>query len=233
MTEAELLALKEEIKQEIKAEFKTGKKDKKKKGKLKEKEAEDENEIHDLFYTKSEPRKAFATFMRNQNKFYVNSFNIIDRKAAIMIRVNSTIISAIVVFFDYVQNIQYGTFIAVIMVLFSFFSMLFAINASRPQVFSLSKYYKTKVVKKYPEKEKNLFLLGMHHRVSLEEYEEAYDKLVKSQELQIGNQIRTMYAFEKQIFLSFNQIEIAYWSFMIGFSIVVAAFIIGALGGII
>ncbi|MEN0004687.1 MAG: Pycsar system effector family protein [Bacteroidota bacterium] len=231
MTEEELAAFKEELKREIKAEIKPGK-HKKKKKKSKEEE-EEEEEMHGLYYTKSEPRKSFATYMRNQNKFYVNSFNVIDRKAAIMIRVNSTIISAIVVFFEYVQSIQYGTFIAVIMVFFSFISMIYAINASRPAVFTMSKYYKSKVEHKYPQKENNLFIIGMYPKISLEEYEAAYDKLVRNQELQIGNQIRTMYVFEKQVYHAFHQIEIAYWAFMIGFSIVVFAFVFGIFNGIV
>jgi len=234
MTETELIAFKETIKQEVKAEIKAEKKGKKKKGKDKAEiiTGAIEGEVQGLYYTKREPRKAFSTFMRNQNKFYVNSFNVIDRKAAIMIRVNSTIISAIVLFFQYVQDIQYGTFIGLVMVFFSFVSMMAAIDASRPHVFSLFKRFKTKIAEKHPNLEQHLFAVGMHHKTSIEDYEEAYNKIVNSQELQIGNQIRAMFGFEKQTHHSFHQIELAYIAFMIGFSIVVLTFIIGVVQGL-
>ena len=53
----------------------------------------EQKEDYKLYKTDKEPRKAFATYMRNQNKMYVNSFNMIDRKAAKMVRLNATIIS--------------------------------------------------------------------------------------------------------------------------------------------
>ncbi len=189
------------------------------------KEKHSEEVISGLYYTKKEPRKSFATFMRNQNKVYVNSFNMIDRKAAIMIRVNAAIISAIVIFFDTVQHLRFGNFIGVIMVICSFVSLMFAINASRPHVFDLFSRFRRKVGSKHPNLEENIFGVGMFDQVTLEEYEAAYDKLVQSQELQIGNQIRTMYIFERQIKNAFLQIEIAYAAFMIGFGLVVIAFI--------
>ncbi|MEM6686802.1 MAG: Pycsar system effector family protein [Bacteroidota bacterium] len=182
-----------------------------------------------LFYTKKEPRKTFQTFMRNQNKLYVNSFNVIDRKAAIMIRVNSTIVSGVVVFFEYIKNIEYGKFIGIALVVFSFVSLLFALNASRPNAFAMVKRFRKKVLSKYPETEKNIFLLGIYEHITLDDYEKAYHKLLTNQELQVGNQIRTMYLFEKQIKSAYQSIEIAYGSFIIGFVLVVLCFIVGNL----
>ncbi|MEM6719360.1 MAG: Pycsar system effector family protein [Bacteroidota bacterium] len=182
-----------------------------------------------LFYTKKEPRKTFQTFMRNQNKLYVNSFNVIDRKAAIMIRVNSTIVSGVVVFFEYIKNIEYGKFIGIALVVFSFVSLLFALNASRPNAFAMVKRFRKKVLSKYPETEKNIFLLGIYEHITLDDYEKAYHKLLTNQELQVGNQIRTMYLFEKQIKSAYQSIEIAYGAFIIGFVLVVLCFIVGNL----
>ncbi len=182
------------------------------------------------YNTKKEPRKSLSVFLRNQNKMYVNSFNMIDRKAAIMIRVNATIISGIVIFFEHVKNIQFGTFIGVTLIAFCFVSLMFAINASRPHTFSLLKHYKNKIEYKYPNLEQNIFGIGLFDKASsLQEYEEAFNKLVSSQELQVGNQVRTMYIFEKLIKRAFKQIEVAYTAFMIGFTIVVITFIIASL----
>lgn len=186
-------------------------------------------DTHGMFYTKKEPRKSFSTYMRNQNKLYVNSLNVIDRKAAIMIRVNATIISGIVIFFEHIQGIPQGLTIGLVMVIASFISLLTALSASRPNTFSVMKRHKNTIFKKYPNIEENIFLVGLYDNISLQEYEAAYDKLIKSQELQVGNQIRTMYLFERQLKRAFILIEIAYGSFIIGFIIVVLTFIISNL----
>jgi len=228
-------ALKEQIKKEILEELQQAKQSKKEAKEQKKKEKKEQKEkteltekvqeSHGLYYTKSEPRKSFSTFMRNQNKFYLNSFNIIDRKAAIMIRVNATIISGIVILFQYMQNIPYGTYIALVMVVSSFISLMFAINASRPHFYSLGKRFRSMVASKHQNLEELIYGVGMFDQVSIEEYEAAYNKLLNSQELQIGNQVRTIYLFEKQIKNAFRHIEIAYDAFMVGFGLVVLAFI--------
>jgi hypothetical protein len=151
---------------------------------------------------------------------------MIDRKAAIMIRVNSMIISAIVIFFDRVSDIPFGAFIGITMVICSFVSLMFAINASRPHFFSILRRSK-QILNKYPDLEETIFTVGANTEVTLEEYEAAFDKLINSQELQVGTQVRTMYLFEKQTQNAFSHIELAYLSFMAGFSIAVAAFVLG------
>jgi hypothetical protein len=185
-----------------------------------------------LYHTNKEPRKSFATFMRNQNKLYVNAFNMIDRKAAIMIRVNAAIISAIIIFFKEIKHVDYGREFGVVMVFCSFLSLVFALNASRPHTFSLLKRYRTKIAGSYKDLKENLFSVGMQPSVSLEEYEKGYHEIVKNQELQVGNQIRAMYLFEQQINRSFKQIEISYGAFIIGFVLVVVGFIYSNLGHI-
>lgn len=179
--------------------------------------------------TLSEPRKSLSTFMRNQNKLYVNAINVIDRKAAIMIRINSTIISAFVIFFQHIQSIPYGVFIGIIMIIFSFISLMLAINASRPHLFQVLKAYTENILPKYKKTEEGMFTIGVNADISLDEYEAAFEKVVNSQSLQIGNQVRRMYLFEKQQRMAFTRIELSYLAFMAGFSIAVITFIIGAL----
>ncbi len=169
--------------------------------------------------------KGFDVFMRNQNKMYVNSFNVIDRKAAIMIRVNAAIISAVVIFFDSVKDLKCGHFIGVIMILSSFSSLIFALNASRPKTFRLFQRMRDSTSHKYTKLEEHIFGVGLTHNVSLEEYERAFDQILQNQEYQIGNQVRTIYLFEKFINKSFRQIELSYVIFMVGFIIIVITFL--------
>ncbi|MGC6479726.1 MAG: hypothetical protein ACON42_05025 [Flavobacteriaceae bacterium] len=183
------------------------------------------SQAYPSFDTPKEPRKTFQTFLRNQNRLYIHSFNFIDRKAAIMIRMNSTIISVIVIFFDYIIGLPQGRGIGLTMVITSFFSLMFALNASRPHTFyNIVRFRKT--VKKYrmlPEEQ--IFILGASAALSVEEYLNAFRKIVNDQKLQIGNQVKIMYLLEKRVRASFLYIEISYLIFMIGFLVMVFLFI--------
>ena len=158
-----------------------------------------------LFATKKEPRKSFATYQRNQNKFYLSTLNLIDRKAAIMLKVNATILSASVIFFNYITEINFGIKIAIILIITSFTSLIFSILASKPNSLAFYKRFKKDVVSKYKKREENLFMIGMSSGKTLEEYEKA-----NSQELQIGNQVRTMFLLEKEMKRGYFYLELAY-----------------------
>jgi len=174
-----------------------------------------------LFTTKKEPRKSFATYQRNQNKFYLSTLNLIDRKAAIMLKVNATILSASVIFFNYITEINFGIKIAIILIITSFTSLIFSILASKPNSLAFYKRFKRDVVSKYKKREENLFMIGMSSGKTLEEYEKAYNKVLNSQELQIGNQVRTMFLLEKEMKRGYFYLELAYSSFLIGLLILI------------
>ena len=174
-----------------------------------------------LFTTKKEPRKSFATYQRNQNKFYLSTLNLIDRKAAIMLKVNATILSASVIFFNFITEINFGVKIAIILIITSFISLIFSILASKPNSLAFYKRFKRDVVSKYKKREENLFMIGMSSGKTLEEYEKAYNKVLNSQELQIGNQVRTMFLLEKEMKRGYFYLELAYSSFLIGLLILI------------
>jgi len=181
----------------------------------------------DLFETKKEPKKSFQTFFRNQNKLHVNSFNIIDKKAAIMLRMNSTIISAVIIFYNRVEEIPNGMIIGTVLVISCFVSLMFALNASRPHVFNtLLCYAKGSNIGKWKSEER-IFASGAASDLSFDEYQKAFDKVLRSQSLQIGNQVRVMHLFEKYIRKAFIHIEVSYIAFMIGFFITIVLFVVG------
>lgn len=168
-----------------------------------------------------EPKKLFHTYLRNQNKLYVNIFNMIDRKSAMMIKVNATAFSVAVFFYKHISKFEYGKAIAVTIVVSSFLSLMFALKASRPfREFVFGR--KNKKLKL----EENIFALGTIKEPTLQAYEKAYEELMKSQELQVGNQVRAMYDFENYIRKSFQQLELSYLSFFVGFGIIALMFVI-------
>ena len=183
-----------------------------------------ETDFHEntgMYTTRKEPRKSFATYQRNQNKFYLSTLNLIDRKAAIMLRVNATILSASVIFFNYISSINFGVRIAIILIITSFTSLIFSILASKPNTLSFHKRFKRDIVSKYKKEEENLFMIGMSSDKTLEEYEKAYNKILNSQELQIGNQVRIMYLLEKEMKRGYFYLELAYSSFLVGLLILI------------
>ncbi|WP_028892238.1 hypothetical protein [Tenacibaculum sp. 47A_GOM-205m] len=174
-----------------------------------------------MFDTQKEPRKSFATYQRNQNKFYLSTLNLIDRKASIMLKVNATILSASVIFFNYITEINFGIRIATILITTSFVSLIFSILASKPNSISFYRRFKRNIVSKYKKEEENLFMVGMSSNKTLEQYEKAYSKVLKSQELQIGNQVRVMFLLEKEMKRGYFYLELAYSSFLIGLLILI------------
>ena len=178
-----------------------------------------------LYWTKKEPRKSMATFQRNQNKIMVNMVNVLDRKAAILIRINTTLISGIVIFFEHISEIENGMLIGLVLVSCSFVSLVLALLAAKPPLTRIMKSHKKEIVSNYPEPETNSFMVGLSGYLSLKEYEEAYHKIVQNQELQIGNQVRTHYVFEKNMVRGFKILEHSYNAFLVGFVFTVLVFI--------
>lgn len=178
-----------------------------------------------LYWTKKEPKKAFATFQRNQNKVLVNSLNQIDRKAAIMIRINTTLITGFVVFSKYISEIRGGEIIGVILIVCCLISLVLSIFAAKPPLDRFSKEIKTKLGDKYENPVNRLFVVGLMPSMSLEEYEKGYSQIVQNQELAIGNQIRTQYVLESGIRKAFQMLEYSFNAFLIGFVLAVFVFL--------
>jgi hypothetical protein len=184
-----------------------------------------EDKTGTLYWTKKEPRKAMATFLRNQNKMMVNSMNVLDRKASIMIRINTTLISGTVVFFEYVSKIPNGQLIGIVLVSCCFISLILALLAAKPPITRHLKAHKEKIYSKYPNHVNSAFMVGLFGDLTLEEYEAIYNEVVQSQELQIGNQVRTNYVMETQLTKGFKILEFSYNAFIIGFVLTVLIFL--------
>lgn len=189
----------------------------------------DNLEIEDLelFETKKEPKKSFQTFLRNQNKILINSFTIIDKKASILISINSTIISALLIFFKEMSSIYNGEYIGISLVIGCLISLFFALNASRPHSYYFLSKFNRKVKMRALKPEETIFVSGAASGMTESEYQIAFNKIVNNQNLQIGNQVRASFMSEKRIKKSFIYIEISYLTFMIGFFVAVTFFIIG------
>lgn len=145
-----------------------------------------------LFGTPGEPRKSLNSFLRNQNKLLVNVMAIFDRKAAILIRICSAIITGLIAFHEYIDlHVVNGYSISIVLIIGLLISLMLALLATKPHNF-MGKWIFNKYIKpSHPSLKENLVLLI--ESPNLEEYQMAMKEVVNSQDLQLGNQIRANY----------------------------------------
>jgi len=178
-----------------------------------------------MYDTKKEPRKSMGVYLKNQNRLIMNSISIADKKAAILIRINTAIISALIVFESYFEgNASFNNKIVPIIIIGLSISLIFAILAAKPFSYIMYKVFNKTIKKKYPNLEANNFMI--FEVPEFEEYELSMQKVLKSQNLQIGNLTRFNYFMSKSISRNYLQLEIAYTVFLITFLLVTALYII-------
>ena len=190
------------------------------------KQASEDLNADGMFGTSSEPRKSLSTYLRNQNKLEVNLVAILDRKAAILIRIATTMISALIVFHGYIdENVRNGHMLSQILIIGLMVSLVLAILSTKPFGAAVRRMYQREIQPTHPTIEENNFLL--FNVCSLEEYEESMIKVVNSQNLQLGNQIRANYILAKNNMYKAKMLDIAYNFFLLTFLIVGIVFSTG------
>ena len=138
------------------------------------------NATDNMYDTKKEPRKSFGVYLKNQNRLIMSSIAIADKKAAILIRINTAIISALIVFESYFAgNSSFNTQIVPILIMGLSVSLIFAILAAKPFSYIMYKVFNKTVKKKYPNLEENNFMI--FEVPEFDEYEDSMKKVLKSQ----------------------------------------------------
>ncbi len=172
------------------------------------------------FGTKGEPRKSLSTFFRNQNKLDIGLIGIIDGKASILINLSSTIISALIVFHDFIDNsVKNGYLISIVLVVGLMTTLILSILATKPFASRIRNIVKTQILPNHPNLEENLFA-GSQLDCSLKEYEEAMEKLIHRQDLHIGNQIRASYMIGQSNRFKSRLVDWAFNAFLCSFILV-------------
>ncbi len=176
-----------------------------------------------MYGTVNEPRKSLSTYLRNQNKLEVSVIAILDRKAAILIRICTTVISALIVFHDYIdKNVTNGHTVSQILILGLLISLVMAILATKPFSAAIRRMYKKEILPQHPSPEENNFLF--YNLVCLKEYQESMAKVVRSQNLQLGNQIRANYVLQRNNMYKAKMLDISYAVFLVTLVLVVIIF---------
>ena len=182
------------------------------------------NSGKEIYDTKKEPRKSLGVYLKNQNRLIMNSISIADKKAAILIRINTSIISVLIVFENYFEtNESFNDQIVPVLIVGLAISLIFAILAAKPFSYTMYNVFNKTIKKKYPKLEENNFML--FEVPEFDEYEISMKKVLKSQNLQIGNLTRFNYFMSKSISKNYLQLEIAYTVFLITILVVTVLYI--------
>lgn len=173
----------------------------------------------------SEPRKSLSTYLRNQNKFEVNSLSVLDRKAAILIKICPTIISGLIVFHEYIENNVAGGYAIIIILLTGLFlSLILSIISIRPATRGFKKIVENKIKPLYPNQVEHSFFTWEFN--SFEDYDKATIEIIKSQDLQLGNMMRANYILGTSNTAIAKYIDLAYSAFLSSFVLAGFAFIL-------
>jgi len=177
-----------------------------------------------IYGTVTEPRKSLSTFLRNKNKADISLVSILDRKAAILIRITTTLFSAFIVFHQYIdENVMLGGIISDVLIVGMLITLVLSLLAAKPFSWIFSRVFKKEILPQHPKLEDNIFFAV--EPCTLEEYEEAMRKVVESQDLQLGNQIRANYMVTKNNGAKALMLDLAYIVFLLTFIIIGIIFV--------
>ena len=191
----------------------------------KQKLAINETNTTGKFGSVTEPRKSLSTYLRNQNKFEVSAISILDRKAAILIKVCPTIISGLIVFHDYIEtNVAGGNLIMVILLVGLLTSLILSIMSIKPSTRGFAKIVEKQIKPMYPDKIQNSFYIWEFE--SYKDYEQAMEQVFKSQNLQLGNQVKANFILAKSNASIAKFLDYAYNAFLASFIVAAIVFLL-------
>ncbi len=169
------------------------------------------------------PGSATQTYFRTNYRNHINLSAIADNKANIMISVNAILISVIISVLSY-QNIpETQPMVLLPVVLFlvtALTSLIFAVLSIRPKV---TAHNDGKV--DLNEARKNIVFFGNFINLSLEQFEEAMDAVLRDGELLYGNMTRDLYFLGKVLDKKYRFLTMSYNIFMVGFVSTVISFL--------
>lgn len=173
---------------------------------------------------KDRPDKGIETMFRISSSNHQRLSDMADKKAHIMITVNSIILSAIISLVLRRLN-EYGYLIipSFILLTVSLLAMTFSILSTRPSIpngiFSRDDVDSKKV---------NLLFFGNFYKMKLEEFNYGMEKMMEDKDFLYGSLIKDLYAQGVVLGKKYHLLRIAYNVFMFGLIVAVVAFIIAS-----
>ncbi len=195
---------------------------KKIKKKIKENNKEDDLTISDA---NSLTTKGIQTMLRLTSENHLKLSDMADHKANILISVNSIIISVILgVLLRKLEEEPALIIPTIFFLLVAVVTIVLSILATRPKV-SRGNFSEQDVL----DKKTNLLFFGNFYKVPFEKYDAAMRRMMKDPDYLYGSLIKDIYMLGVVLGRKYRLIRIAYYIFMIGLVISVAAFAIAVL----
>ena len=193
--------------------------------KKEEPQASETNTLSDLQKDKSDLMgKGIQTMLRLTSANHLKLSEMADRKANILISVNSIIISVILsVLVHKLDEESYLIIPTMIFLIFAVVVIVISILATRPRISGGS--FTMSEVK---EKKTNLLFFGNFYKATYEEYNEAMSEMMLDTNYLYNSLIKDIYSLGVVLGRKYKLIRLAYNIFMIGIIVSVLAFAIAA-----
>ena len=173
--------------------------------------------------SKGRDDRGIQTMFRTTSKNHYTLNEMVDKKANIMISVNSIILSVIIGGLWNTTNIEsMGTVVPIlIMLVTSFISIIFAVLSIRPDT-THGKFTE----KEIRNKEGNLLFFGNFHKMNFRDYEWGVLEMISDQEYLYSTMIRDIYYLGKQLDKKYKHIRMSLNLFMIGVAATAISFLV-------
>ncbi len=164
---------------------------------------------------------AIQTYFRNLYRSHNSLSPLADRKANIMIRMNSLLISLLLIAYGAIESINFTAMIAgAILLLTTLVALIFAALAARPEVTQLP------VKADHEEAVRSMGFFGNFVQLERAEYEKTMDEVLQENALVYHNMVRDLYYLGKVMDKKFRQLRLSYNVFILGFLVAVLTFFI-------
>ncbi|MEO1215171.1 MAG: Pycsar system effector family protein [Bacteroidota bacterium] len=167
-------------------------------------------------------QKGIDTFLRNSYRTHIAYSSLADKKANIMIKFNSIVISILIVFFESITDLSPAAYFSGIIFLCSaLVSLAFATLSASPEITKVNTSKGDLDIRK-----RNLLFFGNYVDMEIEEYEIAFDAMMQDYKLVYGNMARDLYFLGKVLDKKFRYLKWSYNTFLTGLGFTVFAFLI-------
>ncbi len=170
---------------------------------------------------KNKMAKTGGTMFRNTMANHLQASALADRKASLMVSINTLIISVITSFLvhDYTSSQQF-LLPACLLLGVSLSSITFAILATRPNVNPLHKNPNPDNME-----EVDLLFFGDYTQLTIDNYKSAMKQVLTNDTILQDKMIENIYAQGKVLVKKYHRLKIAYSIFMYGFPLAIISFL--------
>jgi predicted metal-dependent HD superfamily phosphohydrolase len=168
-------------------------------------------------------RSGIQTFYRSNYANHIHLSAIADNKAHILIQINSILLSVAVSLLTWREGTTQNPMMMLPLVIFvvsGTVSLIFAVLSARPKVTNVNNRMNPEMTKK------NIVFFGNFVHLTIEQYEQQLDEMLRDGRLLYGNMTRDMYHLGKVLDKKYRFLHFAYNVFMIGFVVTVALFLV-------